>query len=441
MKKWIEEEIVLLKNNYEKFGVIKLSELLSRSYYSVQKKARRLNLRFRNKSWKNEIDFLITNENAILTYFDIIKTFNQKQQEFAFNYIKAKLMRQQGLTLRNIANELKISEQTLRGWSSKTTPKSIKCVIKLTQLKLLPLIPNDTLTFKVLLKIFAWIFGDGNLNNNLTSITLCGNKKTLQIFEKEIKLTLPSLKCKLETRETKGEFQGRVIEGKGNSLILNNATVSRLLYAAGAPKGDKIVQALKLPQWITKLSNEFKSIFLGILWSADGTKPIWSKRGFYLCFQLSKVLELKKEHENFMNEIRKLLDQFDIKSSLVRWSKASYIRNRDGKMVSKSYFYVSCDTKNYIKFFKFVPNFSEDRKREFLRTLEIVEDKISKSKERFNLFLEVKKIFEEGKSIKEISEKFKLPYSTVKVWVRGINSPVKLFSDTETINKISGADK
>lgn len=436
MRKWKEEEITLLKNNYEKFGVIKLSKILNRSYYSVQKKARKLGLRFQGKSWKDEEDFFETNEDAIVTFEDIIRTYNKKEQELAFNYIAAKKMRKQGVKLKDIAIKLKIPKQTVSNWSSKTTPRAIRCVITLTKLGLLPLISKNNSKFKLFLKIFAWIFGDGNLGNNLTQITLAGDRKTLQLLMKEIKLELPSLKCKLKTKETEGVFQDRIIKGRANYLIINNAVISRLLYAAGAPKGDKIVQAIKIPQWVFKLPDELKSIFLGVLWSADGTKPIWSKRSFYLCFQLSKVLELKKEQENFMNEIRKLLGQFGIKSTAVKWSKESYIRNKDGKLVSKSYFYVSCSAENYIKFFRFVPNFSDDRKKEFIRTLRIVKNRIKRSKYRNVLFLEVKKEFEKGKSIKEISKRFKLPYSTVKVWVEGINSPVKLFSETEVINKL-----
>lgn len=430
MKKWKRKEIAILKKNYEKSGVLGLLKILNRSYYSIQKKARKLGLRFKNKSWKDEKNFLINNKNAILTYKDIIKTFNKKEQILAFNYIKAKLLRKKGLKLNEIAKKLKISENTIRQWSSKTTPRAIRCVIKLTELELLPLVKN-TSKFKTFLKIFAWIFGDGNLNNNLTSITLAGDGKTLKKLKKEIESIL-LLKCKLINKFTNGEFDGRIIRGSSWYLIINNAAFSRLLYAAGAPKGDKVIQPIKLPSWVFQLPKEFKSIFLGALWSCDGTKPIWHKKGFYLCFQLNKATELKENQELFMNQIRKLFNQLGIKTGKVKWSAKPYRRSKDNKKIDKCYFYISTKAENYIKFFKLIPNFSKNRENSFKIAFLLSKEKIENNKKRINLYLIAKRKFKNGNSIKEISEELKIPYSTVKAWVKGFHSPIKFYQSELT---------
>jgi len=422
MKKWTSEEITILKSKYEKVGVIKLSKELCRSYYSVHKKAMELELNYKNKTWKNEIDFLVTDESAIITYESIIKTFNLRQQELAFNYIKARLMRKQGLKLRDIANELKVSEQTLRGWSSKTTPRAIRCVIKLTKLNLLPLVLNNTPEFELFLKIFGWIFGDGNINN-LQQITLVGNKPTIKLLRKETKLIFPFIGHSIKTIKTNGEFQGRKIVGEGTNLIINDAAFSRLLYAAGAPKGNKTIQSIKIPIWLINADRKLKSIFLGALWSTDGSKPVWGGRGFYLCVKFNKSLRFKNEHEIFLNSIRELLREFDITTSEIKWKERPYKR-KDGEIVDSAYFYVSTKAENFLRFCKEIPIFNIERKIEFEDTLLKIRNKLENREDRRVVYAKVKELSRNGKSIREVSETLNLPYSTAKVWIRGIHKPI-----------------
>ncbi len=420
---WKEDEIVFLKNNYEKMGIRKISEILNRSYYGVHKKARRLDLIYKHKTWKEELEFPLENKNSVVNYKDIIKTFEVKERTLALNYIKAKEMRKNAILLKNIAKSLSVPDQTIRGWSSKTTPRTIHCINRLTTSNLLPLVPENTEKFILFLKIFAWIFGDGHISDGFSLIVLAGDEKTIEPLYREIKSIFPSFKVGLKTVKTEGNYQGRKIKGMCTNLTIHDSPFARLLYAAGAPKGNKVIQKFRLPKWIFTVDKRFQAIFLGALWSTDGSKPVWSKGGFYLCFQMSKSLKFKNEHERFLNFVRRLFKNIGVETSKVRWSKRPYQR-KDGEVTDKAYFYVSTKAENFIKFYKNIPIFNPKRHLEFERTYSIVENKLKNKEGRRELFIKANVLYKNGFSLNEISKELKLPYSTIKVWVRGLHKPI-----------------
>jgi len=427
MKKWKQKEINFLKNNYSRLGPKRVSRILGKSYYSVRRKARDLKLNFSKKySWKEEINFLIKRKNSIVDYTKIISTYSENLQESAWNYIMAKQLRNKKKTLREISQILRVPYQTIKNWASKTTPIPIKIIIKLTKLRLLPLIPENTIKFEMLLKIFSSIFGDGSLNKNLNSVVIAGDYKNLQKFKQQINMSFSGLKIKLDKKNTKGRFDNRVIEGISGYLSIYDSSLSRLLFAAGSPKGDKVIQKINFPSWIFSLKRELKAIFIGTLWSQDGTKPLWSKRGFHLSFQLSKSLRLKKEHTRFMNSIRKIINEFGINTGEVKWKNRPYIRNKDSEKIDKAYFYISSSAGNYIHFSKFIPNYSEDRKEIITQTLRKTAATIERNKAQLERFEKFKKMKKEGKSINEASKLLGVPYSIVKTWFRGKHRPIDI---------------
>lgn len=420
---WRKDEIEFLKSNYEKMGIRKTSKILNRSYYSVHKKARRLNLIYKHKTWKEEPEFVLENTNSIINYKDIIKTFEEKERIFAFNYIKAKEIRKNGILLKDIAKSLNISNHTVSGWSSKTIPRTIHCVNRLTKLGLLPLNPENTKKFILFLKIFAWIFGDGHISNGFSQIVLAGDSETIKPLYKEVKLIFPSFKINIKTIKTEGDYKGRKIIGECTYLAINDSPFARLLYAAGAPKGNKVIQKFKLPEWLFTADNKFKSVFLGGLWSTDGSRPTWGKRGFYLCFQMNKSLKFKNEHETFMNSVRNLFETLGIESYKVRWNKTLYER-KDSEVTDKAYFYISTKPKNFMKFYENIPIFNIRKHLEFKRTYFIIKNKLENREKRRVIFLRANVLHKNGLSLNEISRELKLPYSTVKVWIRGLHKPI-----------------
>jgi len=420
---WRKDEIEFLKNNYEKIGIRKISKILNRSYYSIHKKARRLNLIYKHKTWKEEPEFVLKNKNSIINYEDIIKTFVEKEKILALNYIKAREIRKNGILLKDIAKGLNISNHTIRGWSSKTTPRTIHCVNRLTKLGLLPLIPKNTEKFILFLKIFAWIFGDGHISDGFSQIVLAGDNETIEPLYREVKLIFPSFKINIKTIKTEGCYKGRKIKGIGTYLTINDSPFARLLFAAGAPKGNKVIQKFKLPEWLFTIDKKFKSVFIGALWSTDGSKPMWSKRGFYLCFQMSKSLKFKNEHETFMNSVRNLFKTIDIETYKVRWNKKPFKR-KDGEVTDKAYFYISTKPENFVKFYENIPIFNTRKNLEFEKTYFIIKNKLKNKEKRRMGFLKANVLHRNGLSFNEISKELKLPYSTVKVWIRGLHKPI-----------------
>ena len=79
----------------------------------------------------------------------------------------------------------------------------------------------------------------------------------------------------------------------------------------GAPRGKKIYQDFTIPDWITTSNKEIKQEFLRALFDDESCVRNYRKtRAIILAF--GKLKRYKESLENFMNEIKKILQEFEI---------------------------------------------------------------------------------------------------------------------------------
>ena len=280
--------------------------------------------------FNNEIDYEKFSEKALVNYWDILNTYPNEQKDSAYKYLKARDLKRKNYKITDISKLLSLSKNTIYGWNiSKGNPYSLNSIKELIDLDLLPLIYQNNPKFIFVLKLYAYILTDGNINEKLANIKVAGELEDLKLLSQEIDKILPSVKWSIHTYKTKGILEGRSINGVSHCLYINSTALGRLLYILGAPKGDKVKQILTIPDWVFKLNSDLKKIFLGVLWSAEGSKPIKTTRGYNLCFGMAKDIRLQEHHVKFLNQIRELFQELGIQTTALNVDKR-FTTRQDG---------------------------------------------------------------------------------------------------------------
>lgn len=178
--------------------------------------------------------------------------------------------------------------------------------------------------------------GDGNLDENFTSRFISKNKKDLEALEKLLneELFIPVQKMKIRSK---------IAFGRSFVLQVNDSTFGRVLKILGAPQGRKTNVSFNIPNWIN--SELTKKTFLqGIL--EDELAGFRINRGFPNApnFKMAKNPLLKQDLLDFINGVKNLIEEFDVKCSKVI----------DGGMTKsgnvESLFWIQSNAQNIISF-------------------------------------------------------------------------------------------
>jgi hypothetical protein len=381
-------------------------------------------------NFNNHIDYENYSDNALANYGDIINTYESSQKDLAYKYLKARKLRRKGYKLVDISRFLNIPSQTIYGWNiSKGNPYSLNCVKSLLNLDLLPLISQNTEKFKIILKLFAYILTDGNISQSFANITICGELEDLESLSEDIIKNFPTARFSIVSKNTRGILEGRAINGVIDYLQINSVALGRLLYVLGAPKGDKVKQIINLPKWIFNLDDDLKKVFLGVLWSAEGSKPIRTTRGKYiggynLYFTMAKDIRLMKHHIKFLNQIRLLFKEFGIETTEVKLGTTK-TKRKDGIISQNCYFYIRSNYKNFIRFYEKIPVFARKKKEKFDEAYPYFKGIAKRKQKRDELKQKVlnkaNELFSLGYSTKSTAEKIGIPRSTLRYWLEEYN--------------------
>lgn len=384
-----------------------------------------------NKSnFNGDINYEKYSNDALANYWDILNTYENSQKDLAYKYLKARKLREEGYKLIEISKLLNIPKHTLYGWNiSKGNPYSLNCVKKIIELDLLPLTPKNK-KFGLIVKLFAYILTDGNINQSLRNIIICGELEDLRFLSKEIFNSFPTERFSIVSKNTKGILEGRTIKGVSHYLQINSVALGRLLYALGAPKGDKVKQIMNLPKWIFNLDDDLKKVFLGILWSTEGSKPIRTARGKYvggynLYFTMAKDIRLIKHHIKFLNQIGLLFKELSIETTKVKLG-TNRTKRKDGIISQNCYFYIRSNHKNFIRFYEEIPIFARKKEEKFDEAIKYFKNIAKRKEERDALKQKVlnkaKELFSLGYSTKAAAKKIGIPRSTLRYWLNEGNS-------------------
>ncbi|MEM5799983.1 MAG: hypothetical protein QXD54_00135 [Candidatus Aenigmatarchaeota archaeon] len=257
--------------------------------------------------------FKINNENEIEFNSEILlTTFSEKEKRRMKEFEKVIFLRQKGFLPSQISRLLGIPKQRVASWLfANKKPIAVNAIEICKKRGLLPM-RTDLKRFIVLLDIFSWIFGDGNLGKTLNTITLSGRKNDLEKIAKSITSAF-GFKCEIKTApgSKNKDNCALIIRGKGTRALC------RLLKGLGAPVGNKVEKAFLLPQWVFLLKPKLKKRLLEVFMSNEIGIGHLEKNGQMPCIRI-KMRKTKKEVQNligFLNQIGVLLKEFGIKVS------------------------------------------------------------------------------------------------------------------------------
>lgn len=361
MKKWNKKELIILEKYFSKMRTIDLANILNRSCESIRKKSKRLCIEkvYQSKN-KNEYN-LFKNIKGIISIKDLINTYSKADQRIAFDYFNVNRLREDGKSIKYISTSLSLTSGQVANHLYKHSSKALRCIRYLIKYKFLPFeIKNNNKT-KIVLRLLASSFCDSHIDNFFHSYTFAGKKKEVHKFYKEIKREFPFLNLKVKKYQTNGILNNRLIKGTTYIICIQNSYFCRFLFCLGAPKGNKIFQPLIIPTMVKYIPRNLKAIFIGQMYSDEGSKLIHyiNKKG-NLCFKMSKVNEFRNQHINFLEEIRTILNEFNVCTSKVSIHKNTYIKS-NGVMVHSAYFYISTKRENLINFLNNIPLFHEEK--------------------------------------------------------------------------------
>jgi len=370
----------------------------------------------------------------IMALNEFLQTYPIKTQERISLYSKVMELRSKyGYGSKKISRLLNVSRHKVEGWLyQKNMPRPIKALDLLKKLGFeFPLNISRNQKFSIFLKIFAFIFGDGGISRDFR-IYLTGKKEDLEELKEEIENAFP-LKCKIfEIKPMNTKIGSRLIKGRSFSLDIQGQgshILGRLLYAAKAPIGDKVITPFLVPHWIMISPTWVKRLFLEVLLGNELQKP---SLGYYGChfgavqFRMVKIKKYVKHHKKFLNQIRKLLKQFNIQTSSVKQDKDRRDR-KDGEISIPMYFRIQKNKLNLLRFYKqFKLFYAQEKQRVFDESAKAIKNSLQNEIEKINLFYQTHELAELGLGCRRIARILGVPEkrSMIDSWLRYSQKPI-----------------
>src|SRR3989338_1712271 len=244
-----------------------------------------------------------------------------------------------------LLDELKIDSLPL----SVTAKLQIKNRLK--SLNLLPLYSNNE-KMPNLIRIMGFVFGDGCLGIKKTKhVSFYGKEEDLELIREDLRKvgfssTITSRDRNFKMKTQYGEYEFSRIE---NCLRSGSSSLAHLLYLLGVPAGNKALQEYGVPDWLLEQPTWYKRLFLASLFGAELSSPrVISESPFNFngpVFSLNKRDSL--HGLLFVNQISKLLEEFGVKSSLVKTRRDEL----NGTISTRIRLFIHQDSDNLIKLF------------------------------------------------------------------------------------------
>jgi tRNA-splicing ligase RtcB len=208
---------------------------------------------------------------------------------------------------------------------------SLEIIIKkLKERNLLPL-TYDNPKFLYLIKICAFIFGDGSMNfigkKRDGILHFSGKKEDLLEIKKDLeKIGYTSSKI----------FKRKYVYKNGKISYIDNFYVNAssllvLLAALGVPLGKKVNQKYNVPKWLFRAPLWQKRLFLAVLFGCELRKPHRRKErkfGFNApVFTMNKRIDLIENGKKFLKDIAKLCQEFGVKTTKIQCRRLIVSKN------------------------------------------------------------------------------------------------------------------
>ena len=276
----------------------------------------------------------------------------------------------EGVEYENPGKKLLISEEDINKLNRSFTSK-LQIKNKLKRLGLLPLY-SDNPKLPYLIKIMGFIFGDGNISlGKNEQAGFYGKREDLGDIKIDLKkigfsANVYSRKRKHKMKTAYDEYEFERIE---DSLNCQSSFFAIMLNLLGTPSGKKAEKEYNLPHWLMESPKWHKRLFLASLLGAEMSSPkTMTGHGFNLYGPVFTMSKRNPLHGiNFVNQISVLLEEFGIKSVLIK----GRVDELNGTKSTRIRLMVYPDSKNLINLFSKI-NYDYNKKKRSLANAAIV---------------------------------------------------------------------
>ena len=207
----------------------------------------------------------------------------------------------------------------------------------------------DSVQTSPLIRIMGFIFGDGHITNNRQRIIFTGNEIALREVKKDLR-KLGFEGSPIAHKTLRNTIRGREFVGTTTFFHVDSKPFALLLEFLGAPIGDKIVTPYQVPEVVANGNRLIKREFLRALFGCEGYSPKIKKKNFEaVTVRMHKSSELRKNMEEFFDQISQLLLEFDV-DSYAHIEPLGYVR-KDGKRPECHSLILGSSNENLFKFF------------------------------------------------------------------------------------------
>lgn len=154
--------------------------------------------------------------------------------------------------------------------------------------------------------------------------------------------------------------------GSSTGCIVVNARLARLLELCGVPSWDKTKKRYKIPGWIINGEKRMKQAFIKRSFTCEGSIDRERNGRWEIRYTMYKLQKLSPNTISYLNSIRKILKEFDIKTYNPGINQR-YVRKKDGETILGFVLRIR-DKKSLINYAKYI-GFYTKNKREKLKTM------------------------------------------------------------------------
>ena len=334
----------------------------------------------------------------------IWNSFTEKQLASINNYYMTLFLLSQGFLNKEVREKLNIPLDSVSAWKNNhRIPYAIRILEEFEERYSKKYIEEDLL---LLAYLVGYNLGDGNISRNFCNTWFYGIYEDLHRMKELFGL--------FDVKPV--VYNYKIDNGK---MAVHDRLFSRLLFCFGAVSGDKTISSFEVPSWIMNAESvNIKIRFLQGLFDSELSclSAIRENSYTHLTFFQSKRIDLIDDGIKYLNQIKSLLLEFGITTSIVKKDR-TYFRNRDSATMQKICFYIHSNSINLDKFVSRI-GFLYNSKRNFL--IKINSENLTKnSKKELNaleLYPQVLELRKHGFSAYKIAKLTHLSIGKVKYW-------------------------
>ncbi|MFH0949388.1 MAG: hypothetical protein V1802_02780 [Candidatus Aenigmatarchaeota archaeon] len=340
-------------------------------------------------------------------------------------YLKFIKIDRENKTHQEIADITGVGRVTITEWIRyNQIPWSIKAILEIYNKKF------HKIPWHVLARIIGWGMGDGGIDKRPHYFFFCSGKKDLEKAKLYIE-KYTKLKSYMKRNKTVGNFtkyDGKIKNFSGDNWILriSDTSFARFLCALGLPKGSKVTQEFLIPEWIFNGNKQVKKEFISALFECElerfrlqyqekktYTKVIINAPIFGMC----KIEKYTQNLNEFLNQIRYMTAEFDIKTSSLSMPIKSNLR-KDGNITYFVRFNVRSSSENILKFSETIDlKFNRDKRETLKVVVKEAKKKIERELDIVEKYNKSQILFEKGYNFSEIARELGITHPTAKQWV------------------------